>query len=538
MEKVYIFGHQKPDTDSITSAISLSYLKNKLGMHTVPARLGEINDETKYVLKYFNVATPMFIEDVKLQLKDLNYHKNYFINQNVSIKEAYDYMIEKGITGIPVVDDNKKFVGLVTVKTIFKDLINGDFGHLHTSYNNILDTLEGEEVLKFDEEITGNLMAAAYRSATIINNVPLEKNHILIVGDRYSVIEYAIMSKVKLLIVVGNGEINEEHLNLARENHVNIIRTKFDTFHTTKVIGLANYLKNVIPSDRPYTFDEGTYYDDFVVKTSKLKHNNYPIIGKNDICKGLIRITEITDKRRKKVILVDHNELEQSAEGLEEADIIEIVDHHKIGNISTKNPINFRNMSVGCTNTIIYLMYQENNIEIPREIAGVMLSGILSDTLALTSPTTTDLDRQVVSSLAKIVDIDYQKYALDMFKAGTSLQGKTIEEIVNTDIKGFANDDLTFAVSQVFTLDIDSILDRKEEYIDYINELAKNKEYRLVLLVVTDIIRNGSYLFYTDGSSEIISDGFDITDMKQGTYVDGVVSRKKQVVPAIMDVIR
>ena len=269
-----------------------------------------------------------------------------------------------------------------------------------------------------------------------------------------------------------------------------------------------------------------------------MKHNNYPIIGKNDICKGLIRITEITDKRRKKVILVDHNELEQSAEGLEEADIIEIVDHHKIGNISTKNPINFRNMSVGCTNTIIYLMYQENNVEIPREIAGVMLSGILSDTLALTSPTTTDLDRQVVSSLAKIVDIDYQKYALDMFKAGTSLQGKTIEEIVNTDIKGFANDDLTFAVSQVFTLDIDSILARKEEYIDYINELAKNKEYRLVLLVVTDIIRNGSYLFYTDGSSEIISDGFDIIDMKQGTYVDGVVSRKKQVVPAIMDVIR
>lgn len=538
MEKVYIFGHQKPDTDSITSAISLSYLKNKLGMHTVPARLGEINDETKYVLKYFNVATPMFIEDVKLQLKDLNYHKDYFINQNVSIKQAYDYMTEKGITGIPVVDDNKKFVGLVTVKTIFKDLINGDFSYLHTSYNNILNTLEGEEVLKFDEEITGNLMAAAYRSATIINNVPLEKNHILIVGDRYSVIEYAIMSKVKLLIVVGNGEINEEHLNLARENHVNIIRTKFDTFHTTKVIGLANYLKNVIPSDRPYTFDEGTYYDDFVVKTSKLKHNNYPIIGKNDICKGLIRITEITDKRRKKVILVDHNELEQSAEGLEEADIIEIVDHHKIGNISTKNPINFRNMSVGCTNTIIYLMYQENNIEIPREIAGVMLSGILSDTLALTSPTTTDLDRQVVFSLAKIVDIDYQKYALDMFKAGTSLQGKTIEEIVNTDIKGFANDDLTFAVSQVFTLDIDSILARKEEYIDYINELAKNKEYRLVLLVVTDIIRNGSYLFYTDGSSEIISDGFDIIDMKQGTYVDGVVSRKKQVVPAIMDVIR
>lgn len=538
MEKIYIFGHQRPDTDSITSAISLSYLKNKLGMNTVPVRLGEINDETKYVLDYFNVPVPAFLDDVKLQLKDLDYHKGYYLNQNVSIGQAYRYMTEKGITGVPVVDDNKKFVGLVTVKMIFKDLIDGDFGSLDTSYDNIVNTLEGEAVLKFDDEISGSVLAAAYRSTTIINNVRLEKDHILIVGDRHSVIEYAVMSKVKMLIVVGNGEIKPEHLEIAKQNHINIIRTKFDTFHTTKVIGLANYLKNVIPTDRPYTFDEATYYDDFVIKTSKLKHNNYPIIGKNDVCKGLIRITEITDKKRKKVILVDHNEFEQSAEGLEEADIVEVVDHHKIGNISTKNPINFRNMSVGSTNTIVYQMYQENMVEIPKNIAGLMLSGILSDTLALTSPTTTELDKKVVKELAEIVGINYHQYALDMFKAGTSLQGKTIEEIVSTDIKGFASDDLEFAVSQVFTLDIDSVFAHKDEYINYINELAVNREYRLVLLVVTDIIRNGSYLLFTDNAREIVSDAFSIENIEQGSYINGVVSRKKQVVPAIMDVIR
>lgn len=538
MEKIYIFGHQKPDTDSITSSISLSYLKNKLGMHTVPVRLGEVNDETKFVLKTFGVSTPALINDVKLQLKDLNYHKDYFVNQKISIGEAYQYMLDKGITGVPVVDDNKKFVGLVTIKMITRDLIDGNFSKLNTSYDNIVKTLEGEEILRFDDEIIGGIMAAAYRSSTFMNTIHLGSDNILIVGDRHSVIEYAIMSKVKLLIIVGNGEIKEEHLQMARENHVNIIRTGFDTFRTTKVIGLSNYLKTIVPEDRPYTFDEATYYDDFVVKTNKLKHNNYPIIGKNGVCKGLIRITEITDKKRKKVILVDHNELEQSADGLEEADIVEVVDHHKIGNISTKNPINFRNMSVGCTNTIIYQMYKENNIEIPREIAGLMLSGVLSDTLALTSPTTTDLDREVVKNLAKIVDINYHDYALEMFKAGTSLQGKTIEEIVNTDIKGFTSDDISFAVSQVFTLDIDAVLSHKDEYIQYINELAKNKNYRLVLLVVTDIIRNGSYLLYTDGSGEIVADGFDITDIKQGTYIDGVVSRKKQIVPAIMEVIR
>ena len=538
MEKIYVFGHQKPDTDSITSAISLSYLKNKLGMNTIPARLGEVNNETKFVLKYFNVPIPMLVNDVKLQLKDLSYHKDYHLNKNVSIGLAYRYMIDKGITGIPVVDDNKKFVGLVTIKTIVKDLIDGNFSSLCTSYDNILNTLAGEEVLRFDDEISGEILAASYRSTTFLNTIELKKNNILIVGDRHSVIEYAVNSGLKLLIVVGNGEVKEEHLEIAKRNHINIIRTKLDTFQTTKLIGLSNYLYNVVPKDRPYTFEESVYYDDFVVKTSKLKHNNYPIINKKGICKGLIRITEITEKNRKKVILVDHNELEQSAEGLEEAEIIEIVDHHKLGNISTKNPINFRNMSVGSTNTIVYQMYKENSIEIPYEIAGLMLSGILSDTLVLTSPTTTELDREVVNELAKLLKIDYNRYALEMFKAGTSLKNKTVEEIVNIDIKDFSTDTNSFAISQIFTLDIDSVFEHKQEFIDYINELAKNKEYDLVLLVITDIIRNGSYLLYTDGSDEIVADAFNFMEVEQGYYLEGIVSRKKQIVPAIMEVIR
>lgn len=538
MEKIYVLGHQKPDTDSITSAISLSYLKNQLGMNTIPVRLGDINEETKFVLNYFNTKSPILLEDVKLQLKNLNYHKDYFVNQNVSIKQAYQYILDKGITGVPVVDDNKKFIGLVTVKMIVRELIDGNFSNLNTSYDNILNALDGEEVLKFDNEIKGDILAATYRSTTILNDISLNNNHILIIGDRHSVIEYSILSKVKLLIIVGNNDIKEEHLKLAKQNCVNIIKTSFDTFTTTKLIGLSNYIKTVIPADRPYTFDEETYYDDFVVKTSKLKHNNYPIIEKNGICKGLIRITEITDKNRKKVILVDHNELEQSIEGLDEADIIEIVDHHKLGNISTNKPINFRNMSVGSTNTIIYQMYLENKVIMTKEIAGLMLAGILSDTLALTSPTTTELDKRTVHELSNFIEIDYHRFALDMFKAGTSLHNKTIEEIVNTDIKVFNVDDLNFAVSQVFTLDIDSILSHKEDYLNYINELTYNHQYKLVLLVITDIIRNGSYLLYSDGSSDIISDAFEKNDIEQGYYIDGVVSRKKQIVPSIMDVIR
>lgn len=538
MEKILIFGHQKPDTDSITSSICLSYLKNQLGYNTVPARLGNINDETKFVLNYFKEDVPCFIEDVKLQLKDLEYYKNCYVNKHDSIFNTYHYMVDKGITGVPVVDDDNKFLGLVTVKVIVKDIIDGNYNYIHTSYENILNTLDGEKIVKCSNEISGNILAAAYRSTTFMSSVKLEENNILIVGDRHSVIEYAIKSKVKLIIVVGNNEIKEEHILLAKENKVNIIRTSHDTFYTTKTIGLSNYVDTVIPNGRFITFNDDYYYDDFVVKTNKLKHNNYPIIGKRGTCKGLIRITDITNKKRKKVILVDHNEIEQSAEGLDEADILEIIDHHKIGNISTKNPINFRNMLVGSTNTIIYQMYLENGVKIPKNIAGLMLSGILSDTLALTSPTTTELDKKTVKELESITGLNYKEFSLEMFKEGTSLKNKTIDEIVNTDIKEFEIDDKKIAVSQIFTLDTDSIFSNKDEYVSYINKLSVDRNYKLALVVVTDILNSGSYLLYNESSADIISDAFDFLEVKEGIYIKNVVSRKKQIVPAIMEVIR
>ncbi len=538
MEKIYIFGHQKPDTDSVTSAIALSYLKNKMGLNTEPKILGDINNETKFVLDYFNTKVPKILNDVKLQIKDLGYHKNFYINQNCSIKEAYEYMSDKGITGTPIIDDNKKFIGLITVKSIVKHLINEEFNQLDTSFDNLINTLKGETIIKIDDEIKGELLAASYRSTTFVNNVELLDNHILIVGDRHSVIEYAINAGVKLIIVVGNGEIKDDHLNLAKKNKVNIIRTSYDTFHTAKLIVLSNYIKTIIPKDRPYTFDENYYYDDFVVKTNKLKHNNYPVIGRSGICKGLIRITDINEKIRKKVILVDHNELEQSIEGLEEAEIIEIVDHHKLGNLSTSNPINFRIMTVGCTNTIIYHLFQENHIEIPRNIAGLMLSGILSDTLVLTSPTTTELDRFVVKQLAKALNIDPQDYALEMFKAGTTLDGKTVEEIVCEDIKTFQTEDNKFAVSQIFTLNYEEILNNKEEYIKLIEKITIDKDCRLIIVLVTDIIRNGSYILYTRNSQELLEAAFGNEDLAQGHYIEGCVSRKKQIVPIVMEVLK
>ncbi len=538
MQKVYIFGHKKPDTDSVTAAIALSYLKNKLGYNTEPRVLGPINKETKFVLDYFKVKEPSYLNDVKLQIRDLNYHRNYFLNQNKSISDVYKFLLEKNITGIPIVDDNKKFKGLVTIKTIFKELLTSDQTLINTSLQNIVEVLNAEILNKSSDEINGNILAATYRSTTFLENLKLNNKTILIVGDRHSVIEYAVNSGIKLLIIVGNNEIKKEHLEIAKNNNVNVIRTNYDSFHTAKLIGLSNYIKNLITDDSIETFDENDYYDDFLIKSSKLGHNNYPIIDKKGICHGLIRITEITEKNRKKCILVDHNESEQSALGLNEADILEIVDHHKIGDLTTKQPINFRNMTVGSTNTIIYSLFKENKIDIPKDIAGLMISGILSDTLALTSPTTTNLDKIIVKALSDIIGFDYNNYANEMFKAGTSLEGKTKDEIVNEDIKIFPVDDKKFAVSQVFTLNYEEILKEKDKYIELIEEIKVNKECELVLLCVTDIIKNGSYIFYTKDNEEQISLAFNIKDIHQGYYLEGCVSRKKQLVPNIMEIIK
>lgn len=538
MDKVYIFGHKKPDTDSVCSSIALSYLKNSIGYNSEARILSPLNEETKFVLNYFNVKEPKFLNDIKLQLKDVNYHKGCFLNSNTSIYNVYEFMVNNNITGVPVVDNENKFKGLVTIKTIFKELISSDQTYLNTSYKNILDVLDGELLLKYDDEIEGHVLAATYKSTTFLDTEKLDNSSILIVGDRDSVVEYAIRSNIKLLIIVGNNSINKNLLDLAKENRINIIRTKLDSFHTAKKINLSNYISNLISNNQIETFNENDYYDDFIIKSSKLGHNNYPIIDKNGFCLGLIRVTEINKKNKKKCILVDHNEAEQSALGLDEAEILEIVDHHKIGDLTTNQPINFRNMTVGSTCTIVFSLFNESHIKIPDDIAGLLLSGVLSDTLALTSPTTTNYDRYVVSEICKMININYLEFAHKMFKAGTSLKGKTENEIVNTDIKQFSVNDYDFIVSQLFTLNYEEILNNKEKYIEIINSIKNDRNVNMVILCVTDIIKNGSYIFYSDSSEEILELAFNINNLYQGYYLPNVVSRKKQIVPNIMSIIK
>lgn len=536
MRKTFIFGHKKPDTDSVMSAIGLAYLKNRLGENTTPKVLGDINKETQFALDYFNLKAPEYLNDVKLQLKDIDYHKNFLIKESDSIYNGYQKMLEGGLTGLPVVNDKGFFTGLITIKDLSHVIVNENAEDLYTSYNNLLHVLKGEEILKFDDEIIGRILVAAYRSTTFLQNVSLKKDMILIVGDRHSIIEYAVTSGVKLIILSGDSEIKDTHIEIAKQNGVNIIRTPYTTYHITRLVSLTNYIKTMVRSYNPTKFENTEFVANVVDINNRLKHTNYPIVDRKNKCLGLLKITDLSEKHPKKVILVDHNEKLQSVEGLEEAEILEIIDHHNLGSITTNSPINFRNMAVGSTCTIVYTLFKERKVEIPREIAGALLSGILSDTLILKSPTATLKDIEAVHELASIAMVDYKKYGMSLLKAGTSLVGMSKEDVLYNDFKIYTVAEKNFAIGQFFTMNFDEIEKDITEYIHVLDEVAEANNYNLVALFVTDIIKNGSYVIFNTKGKDIIELAYSVNNIPQGHFISGCVSRKKHVVPMIMPI--
>lgn len=533
-DKVYVFGHRNPDTDSVTSAIALSYLKNQLGVNAVPAILSSINLETKYALNYFNVNIPIFLNDVKIKVKDLEYTKNYTIHEDESIYNAYYKMEKASISKIPVVDENKKMLGIVSSKDIARAQFANDFDKMNAVYDNILEVVNGKSILKFDDVIEGKLMVAGFRSTTFIDLVELGRDDILIVGDRHSIIEYAIDSKVKLIVITGNHQIKKEHLLMAKKNRVNIISTGLDTLPTAKIFNLSNKVSTIIKDREVLCINENEDLAEFIKIANRTRYSYYPVLGKDDKCLGILRFSDVGYDHKKNVILVDHNSYEQSAIGLEEANILEIIDHHNIGTIGTNMPISFRNMPVGSTNTIIYKLYKEAGVIIPKEIAGLMLSGILSDTLILSSPTTTDIDVNTVKNLAKLADVDYEKYGFDMIKAGTTLKGKTLEEILYTDFKTYTVEDKKIGLGQIMTTNIEEVEEKLEDYVNLLNTVVDNKEYYFICLFVTDILKNGTYVIYSDRAKDILENAFKIKNINQLCYLNKIVSRKKQILPAIM----
>lgn len=536
MDKVFVFGHKKPDTDSVCGAISFAYLKRMLGVNAEARVLSEVNRETLFALGKFGVRVPKYLNDVKVELKDISYNKNFYVNKETSIFDVYNYFNREGITGLPLVDNEKKFVGYVSLKELANELVRGDTNYLLARFDDIVSVLNSRVYYKFNDKVTGNVLAVALPYTEFSEVAKLYEDAVVICG-RDSIIEHAIKNKVKLVIVVANKKLSDDEIKLINEYGVNVIVTPYDTFKTSRLITLANPINMIKRSTSAVCFNPSDYLTDFVEISNKLKHTNYPIVNSKGICEGMLRLIDSNKISKKKVILVDHNEPSQSVDGLSEADILEIVDHHNIGKISTLFPINFRNMNVGSVNTIIYTLYKENNVDIPRDIAGLMLSGIISDTLLLASPTTTRLDRDVADVLAGIAEVNLYDYGKELLGSGVSNEGLSINEIIYKDFKSYIVGEVKFGIGQVFTTDFKEYSDRIDEYVDELNHIADNNDYKVVCLFVTDILQNNSYLIFNSSGYDYVRDAYELSDIKEGELLLGVISRKKQMVPPIMGVL-
>lgn len=529
---IYIFGHKNPDTDSVCSAIALSKLKNSIGFETSPYKLGDLSKETAFVLNRYNVEEPESLENVKTQVKDLVYEVIPEVDVYTSIISAYRTMEENNIRTLPVCSGGR-LKGIITMKDIAMSLIKNDDNYLKTNMYNLLEGLNGKVIVEGDNDIEGKIYIMALYHKTVRKNDILAPESITIVGDNYDNIQLCIDSGVKLIVLTDNRVIPEKYIIEAKKKNIPIISVDMDTYETAQKIIHCSFVSSIMKDSKIVRFYPDDFLEDVMDEMNEKKHTFYPIVDKNKNYLGFIGRNNMFAPNRKNVILVDHNEYGQSADGIEEAKIIEIVDHHKIGSINTNEPISFRNMPVGSTCTIVYQMFKEMGVNIELEIAGLLMSGIISDTLFLKSPTTSEYDRFALSQLAELLDVDLDKYALEMFKAGTSLEGKSIEAIFYQDFKEFESEGYKIGISQIFTMDIESIFDMKEELLEFIDVVHKGNNYYISLLLITDIIREGSYILYK-GSDVIIKNAFNV-EPNQGTFVEGLVSRKKQGVPNIIE---
>ena len=532
----FIFGHKNPDTDSVCSAIALSYLKNEQGGKTAPKVLGNINNETKFVLDYFKVPVPSYLNDVRIRIKNIKYDKKAYINELSSINAAFNLMQKQNTTAVPLIDDKKKLTGYVTLKEIARYLINGNKEIVNTLLDNIIETLNAKVITKFDEYISGDILIAGLKDKTFQKEVELSNEDILIVGDRTKILEYAIDSRVKLIILPLNINVDKKIIKKAEAKRINIIASELDSFQIANKILLSNFVKSINLNKSPITVNNEDYYNEFKNMTHRVNHSNYPVVNNKNECLGLIKLTGPNIYEKQKVILVDHNNFAQSVDGLDEADILEIIDHHNIGDIGTSLPINFRSRPVGCTATMIYDMYKEQKVSIPKNMAGLMLSAILSDTLLLTSPTTTEDDKFVAVKLASIAKVDIDTYGYEMLKASSSIEGKSVEELIKTDFKSYVVGDKLLGISQIMTMDIETVEKNIDEFIAKLNEMV-TLNYSIVTIFITDVIKNGSYVLYNDAAAGIIQDSFGLKHIHQCMFLPKIVSRKKQIQPNIISVL-
>ena len=538
-EIVYVSGHKNPDTDSICSAIAYSYLLNATNKYNaVPVRLGEVNRETEYVLKRFGVEHPVLLKTVKQKVEDLNYDKVTVFSKDLTLKTAWFLLKQQNLKSAPILDEHGQLLGLLSTSNIIEGYMDQwdsvVLKKAKTPVENVIDTLEANviylnEALKV---INGDIHIAAMSGNEAKKRIH-ENDVVIVGGDRSDDLEELISVKPSLIILTGSLTSNEHVVNKCKEQGISIVSTPFNTYQTSQQIVQAVPVEYVMIKGDIKTFSTDDTLDYMKEVMSETRYRGYPVIDLNNRCVGSISRFALLKGLRKKVILVDHNERGQSIPGIEEADILEIVDHHRVADIQTVGPLLFRGEPLGSTATIVTRMFEEQDVEMPSHIAGLLLGAVVSDTLLFKSPTCTPVDTKIAKKLAEIAGVDIQEFAMEMFKAGTSLVGKTVDEIFNQDFKKFSFDNLQVGVAQVNSMDIEGFLPYKKDMLDYMNKFAEDNNLEFTLLLLTDIINANSEIFVGGPRPELVEKAFNVqlTD-RQGT-LEGVISRKKQVVPAI-----
>lgn len=537
---VYVIGHKNPDTDSICAAIAYAALKRKItGQDYREKRCGQVNPETQFVLDRFGVNAPSYISDVRTQVKDIEIRKVEGVSQKISLKKAWTILGENQIVTLPIVGKENHLKGLITIGDIAKaymDVYDSEIlSKAKTSFSNIVETLEGEMITGDISECLeeGKVLIAAANPDLMENYI--EKGDIVILGNRYESQLCAIEMEAKCIIVCDGANVSRTITKLAEARGCTIISTPFDTYTVARMVNQSMPIEYFMSTEGITIFTEDDYLDDIREVMAKKRHRDFPIIDKHEKLVGMISRRNLLGARKKKLIMVDHNELGQAVEGIDEAEIMEVIDHHRIGNIETVNPVYFRNQPVGCTSTIIYQMYQENNIEITPEIAGILCSAILSDTLVYRSPTCTPLDKVAAENLARIAGIDVEEYAKEMFAAGSNLRDKSAEEIFYQDFKKFSAGEVTFGVGQITSMSTDELENIKQKLVPYMEKAASLHGVQMIFFMLTNILDESTeLLFQGENVEEVLMQAFHSEEPGESLYLKDFVSRKKQLIPVIV----
>lgn len=541
---IMVVGHKNPDTDSICSAIAYAQLKNQIEENTyVPKRAGKINNETAFVLDYFNIDVPELIEDVNTQVKDIEYRKTPGVDHNISIKAAWKMMRELDVVTLPIVTKHNHLEGIITINDIAKSYMD-DFdsdviAKANTSYSNLLEVLDGTLVAGNEgDKITNGQVMIGAANPHMIENV-IQKDDIMIVGDRVDTQICGIEMGVQCLIICLNSPVNSLVLQIAKERNCSVITTPLDTYTVARLVNQSIPVEYFMKKDNLITFELDDTVDSIKEIMSKLRHRDFPIVDDFGHYYGMVSRRNLLALRKKKVILVDHNEKSQAISGIEDAEICEIIDHHRLGALQTISPVYFRNQPVGCTATIINQMYQENGMEIDKKTAGLLCAAILSDTLLFRSPTCTALDEITARNLAEIAGIDLESFAMEMFEAGSSLKDKTPEELFNQDYKVFQVETMVIGVSQISSVN-QRELDKVAKMMQlYVPTALATMPIQMSYIMLTNIHEQSSKLLaFGPDAVTYASEALGVEAQGNVCVLPGVVSRKKQVIPALVNVLQ